>query len=69
MKINNNLTIEINYGIAGDVDVATFDNIYTVIPDKVYHEFSLFLQNIMKRFEKANLHISTSQMECRKDIS
>lgn len=69
MKTYDNLIIEIDYRITGDVDVATFDNIYTVIPDKVYHEFSLFLRNIMKRFEEAELefHIHTSQMECKKD--
>ena len=67
MKISDNLTIGIDYRIIWDVDVATFDNIYTEIPDKVYHEFSLFLRNIMKKFEEAEFHIHTSQMECKKD--
>ena len=66
MKISDNLTIGIDYRIIWDVDVATFDNIYTEIPDKVYHEFSLFLRNIMKKFEEAEFHIHTSQMNVKK---
>lgn len=53
-RTGDNLTVEINYTITGNVDVTTIDNILNIIPHKVYHEFTTFHNNIANACKKAD---------------
>ena len=53
-RTDDNLTVEINYSITGNVDITTVDNILNILPHKVYHEFTTFHNNIANACKKAD---------------